>query len=154
LHEEDETRMRVALGLLERVGLLERHFDLPRAASLLLRDEMFGDAAFQSFARAARLRPGQPLDVDLLDLAWRAGWVPDELERRPLRWHDRGWLRYEGSARDVLLELRPAAPDVAQRLDALLAEYSRRQDERVEAIAAYARGVGCRHRAIAAHFGE
>ena len=60
-----------------------------------------------------------------------------------------GWLlRYEGSARDPLLELRPAIAGVGDRLDALLAEYAGRQDSRIEAIAAYARGVSCRHRAI------
>ncbi len=161
LREEDETRMRVALGLLERVGLLARHFDLPRAVTLLLRssggwmgDGMNDDADFQSFVEVARLRSGQPLDVDLLDLAGQIGTAPDELERRLLRWHDQGRLRYDGSARDLLLELLPAAADVGARLDALLAEYGARQDARVDAIGAYARGLVCRHRAIAAHFGE
>ncbi|HEX9374096.1 MAG TPA: DEAD/DEAH box helicase, partial [Roseiflexaceae bacterium] len=86
LREQDETRMRVALGLLERVGLLTRHFDLPRAATLLLRDGTSGDAVYLSFVRAARLRPGQPIDVNLIDLAARCGCTPDEIERRLLRW--------------------------------------------------------------------
>jgi ATP-dependent DNA helicase RecQ len=154
LREDDEGRMRVALGLLERVELLTRHFDLPRAATLLLRDDAHGDEEFQMVVSAARLRPGQPLDIDLIALAARAGRTPDALERQLLRWHDQGLLRYEGSARDVLLELRPAAADVGSRIDALLAEYSTRQDARIEAIATYARGLTCRHRAIAAHFGE
>ncbi|MFL5803954.1 MAG: RecQ family ATP-dependent DNA helicase [Roseiflexaceae bacterium] len=154
MREDDETRMRVALGLLERVGLIARHFDLPRAATFLLRDGAAGDAEFQSFVRSARLRPGQPLDVDLLEQAGRAGCAPDEFERRLLRWHDQCWLRYDGAARDALLELRPAVADVGARLDALLAEYAGRQDARIAAIASYARGIHCRHRAIAAHFGE
>jgi ATP-dependent DNA helicase RecQ len=154
LREEDESRMRVALGLLERVGLLARHFDLPRAVTLLARDDTTGDAAFQAFMRVARLRPGQPLDVDLLDLAQRAGNPPDALERQLLRWHDQGLLRYESSARDVLLELRPATTDVGSRIDRLLAEYNTRQDARIAAIADYARAAACRHRLIATHFGE
>jgi ATP-dependent DNA helicase RecQ len=154
LREEDESRMRVALGLLERVGLLRRHFDLPRAVTLLARGDIAGDHAFQSFMQAARLRPGQPLDVDLLALSQHAGYTPDALERRLLSWHDQGLLRYESSARDVLLELRPAAAAVGQQIDTLLAEYSARQDTRIAAIATYARALACRHRAIAAHFGE
>jgi ATP-dependent DNA helicase RecQ len=160
LREEDETRMRVALGLLERVGLIARHFDLPRAATLLLRhlplggDGAAGDEAFRSFVSLARLRPGQPLDVDLLDLADRDGCAPDALELRLLHWHDQGLLRYDGSARDALLHLLPAPADAGSRLDALLAEYATRQDARIDAIAAYARRASCRHRAIAAHFGE
>jgi ATP-dependent DNA helicase RecQ len=160
LREEDETRMRVALGLLERVGLVVRHFDLPRAATLLLRQPPAGDdgaadaEVFRSFVGLARLRPGQPLDVDLLDLARRAGCAPDALELHLLRWHDQGLLRYDGSARDALLHLPPAPADAGSRLDALLAEYATRQDARIDAIAAYARRASCRHRAIAAHFGE
>jgi ATP-dependent DNA helicase RecQ len=154
LREEDEGRMRVALGLLERVELLTRHFDLPRAVMVLLRDETREDAAFQTLVSAARLRPGQPLDIDLIALAERVSNTPDALERQLLRWHDQGLLRYEGSARDVLLELRPASANVGSRIDALLAEYSSRQDARIEAITTYARGLTCRHRAIAAHFGE
>jgi ATP-dependent DNA helicase RecQ len=154
LREHDETRLRVALGLLERVGLVARHFDLPRAATLRLHDTMFGDEAFQSFIGLARLRPGQPLDVDLLDLAARAGCAPDTLELRLLRWHERGLLRYDGTARDMLLHLLPATADVGNKIDALLAEYASRQDGRIDAIADYARGAHCRHRAIAAHFGE
>jgi superfamily II DNA helicase RecQ len=160
LREEDETRLRVALGLLERVGLVARHFDLPRAATLLLRqlphenDGAGAEDAFGAFASLARLRLGQPLDVDLLDLAASAGCAPDELESHLLRWHDQGLLRYDGSARDALLHLPPAPADAGSRIDALLAEYATRQDERIDAIAAYARRASCRHRSIAAHFGE
>jgi ATP-dependent DNA helicase RecQ len=158
LREEDETRMRVALGLLERVGLITRHFDLPRAATLLLRQRSrendSAGQAFGSFVSLARLRLGQPLDVDLLDLAARAGYAPDELELHLLRWHEQGLLRYDGSARDALLHLPTAPADASSRLDALLAEYATRQDERIDAIAAYARRAGCRHRTIATHFGE
>ena len=104
--------------------------------------------------RQARLRLGQPLDVDLLDLARDASLAPDELERRLLLWHDQGLLRYDGSARDALLHLLPAPADAGSRIDDLLAEYAARQDARIDAIGAYARQANCRHRTIAAHFGE
>ncbi len=154
LREQDEARMRVALGLLERVGLLTRHFDLPRAATLLLRDNAPGDANFRAFLQIVRLRPGQPLDVDLIDVAQHYGSAPDQLERQLLRWQDQGLLRYDGMARDVLLELHTATSDIGSSIDRLLAEYAARQNARVEAIAVYARGLACRHRTIAAHFGE
>jgi ATP-dependent DNA helicase RecQ len=154
LREHDETRMRVALGLLERVGLLERHFDLPRSATLTLRDGLFGDDEFQALTQAAGLVQGVPVDVDLIALAEQLHYAPDALERRVLSWHSQGLLRYGGSGRDVLLEMRAAGADVGAQLDALLAEYANRQNERVEAIATYARSARCRHRAIAEHFGE
>lgn len=154
LREEEETRVRVALGLLERVGLVVRHFDLPRAATVLLRDTPSDDAVFQSFVRKARLRVGQNVSLDLIDAAAQHDCTPDELERRLLDWHDQRFVRYEGAAREPLLELRPPPHDVALRLDGLLAEYAERQDARVAAIAAYARSISCRHRLLAAHFGE
>ncbi|HEU4325823.1 MAG TPA: RecQ family ATP-dependent DNA helicase [Roseiflexaceae bacterium] len=149
----DETRVRVALGVLERVGLLVRHFDLPHSATLHPAG-LDGDAHFRQFARAARLDSGLPVPADLLDLAQRSGRAPAELEAELLAWQDAGLLRYDGAAREMLLELRKPPPDTPARIDALLAEYADAQDARVEAIAAYARGLGCRHRAIAAHFGE
>ncbi len=149
----DETRVRVALGVLERVGLLVRHFDLPHSATLHVAGPD-GDAHFRQFARAARLDSGLPIPTDLLDLAQRSGRAPAELEAELLAWQDAGLLRYDGAAREMLLELRKPPPDTPARIDALLAEYADAQDARVEAIAAYARGLGCRHRAIAAHFGE
>jgi ATP-dependent DNA helicase RecQ len=154
LQEPDDARMRVALGLLERVGLLTRHFDLPRTATLLARDDAPASQAFQTLATIAGLRPGQARDVDMIDLAERHGSPPDELERQLLAWQDQGLLRYDGQARDVLIELHPASGDVGGAIDRLLAEYASRQSARVDAIAAYARGLTCRHRAIAAHFGE
>lgn len=152
--DQDETRARVALGLLERVGLLERHYDLPGRATLTLRAGARKDAELLALVAAAGLEDGEPADVDLLALAERTGRPPHEIERLLIEGHARGLLRFEAHSRDALLELKPAAPDVGERLDALLAEYAARQDARVEAIGRYARRVGCRHRALAAHFGE
>ena len=154
LREHDDTRMRVAVGLLERVGLLDRHFDLPRNATITLRDGSCADPQFQTLLDAAQLEPGAPVDVDLIELAAQLAVAPDALERALIDWHTRSLIRYGGATRDVLLEMRPAGADVGAKLDALLAEYAARQSERVEAISAYARSARCRHRAIAEHFGE
>lgn len=154
LREDDETKMRVALGLLERVGLLSRHYDLPRVAGVTLRDSMFGDEQFTSFTQAAQLIIGVPTDLDLLELAEQLDIAPDLLERLIIGWHSQGLLRYSGGGRDLLIEMRPASADVSTKLDALLNEYAERQNQRVEAIAAYARAARCRHRVIAEHFGE
>ena len=153
LREHDDTRMRVAVGLLERVGLLDRHFDLPRSATITLRDGS-GDSQFQALIDAAQLESGVPVEVDLLVLAAQLEVAPDAFERALIDWHTRSLIRYGGTTRDVLLEMRPAGGDVGTKLDALLAEYAAQQSERVEAISAYARSARCRHRAIAEHFGE
>jgi ATP-dependent DNA helicase RecQ len=63
-------------------------------------------------------------------------------------------VRYRPAQRGALLELLPAPPDVGERIDRLLADYQARQDERVEAMGAYARAARCRHRVLAGHFNQ
>lgn len=151
----DETFSRVGVSMLERVGLARRHFDVPRLASLTLRGGGDGgDSRFEQLLTATGLYLGEVGEYDLPTLAAQLDRAPDDLEADLLGWHDRGWLRYIGTQRDSLIELLPAPPDVSERIDALLVDYAGRQNARVEAMSAYARGAGCRHQALAAHFGQ
>ncbi|MEI7771393.1 MAG: RecQ family ATP-dependent DNA helicase [Chloroflexales bacterium] len=151
---DDDTLVRVGLSMLERVGLLRRHFDIPETASLSLTGAPPPDVDAEQIAALAGLGAGVWQEVDLLLLAERAGWPPADLEGELLRWHDAGYLRYRGGPRQVLIEQLAAPPDVAARIDALLADYQERQIQRVDAVATYARASECRHRSIAAHFGQ
>ncbi|HEY7909706.1 MAG TPA: RecQ family ATP-dependent DNA helicase, partial [Thermomicrobiales bacterium] len=152
VERDDETFVRVGVSMLERVGLIRRHFDLPRSATVTLRDDT--DPAMRWFAAESGIRPGQTADVNLIDLAATLDAEPSALEAHLLEWADRDLVRYTGAARDPLIELLPAPPDVGERIDTLLADYQARQDQRIEAMGAYAKGAICRHRAIAAHFGQ
>jgi ATP-dependent DNA helicase RecQ len=149
---DDETFVRVGVSMLERVGLIRRHFDLPRSATITLRDD--ADPDMRWFAAESGIRPGQTADINLIDLAATLDAEPSALEAHLLAWADRDLVRYNGAARDPLIELLPAPPDVSERIDTLLADYQARQDQRIEAMASYAKGAICRHRAIAAHFGQ
>lgn len=151
---DDDTLVRVGLSMLERVGLLRRHFDIPETASLSLTGTPPPEAAAAQIAALAGLEVGAWQEVDLLLLSKRAGWSPSNLEGDLLRWHDAGYLRYRGGPRQVLIEQLPAPSDVAAQIDALLADYQERQIQRVDAVATYARSSECRHRSIAAHFGQ
>jgi len=152
---EDETFARVGVSMLARVGLARRHFDVPRLVTLTLRDGGDGsDPRFEQLLTATGLYLGEVGEYDLLPLALELDRAPDDLEADLLAWHDRGWLRYVGVQRDSLIELLPAPADVGARIDTLLEDYAARQDARVEAMAAYARGATCRHAALAAHFGQ
>ncbi|MEI7644508.1 MAG: RecQ family ATP-dependent DNA helicase [Chloroflexales bacterium] len=151
---DDDTLVRVGLSMLERVGLLRRHFDIPETASLSLTGAPPPEAAAAEIAALAGLDAGVWQEVDLLLLAERAGWPPADLEGALLGWHDAGYLRYRGGPRQVLIEQLPAPTDVAARIDTLLADYQERQIQRVDAVATYARASECRHRSIAAHFGQ
>ena len=153
--QADDTRIRVALSLLEQVGLLRRGPDVPRAAivSLAGGQDAILPHELAAFCQAARLRPGQPLTLDLVDVARRAGLSPADIEQQVLDWADAGWLDYRPAGRDLLLELLPPPPAAAEQISMLLERYEAIQAQRVDEITAYARTVRCRHGHINAYLG-
>ncbi len=153
LPQFNETQLRVMLGMLERVGLLVRHFDLPRTMAVTLLD-VGDDLELLRFAQCTRARAGQRVSLAPLTTAEACGWRPDELERRLLGWQADGRLRYHGIPTDLLLELLPPPADTAARIDKMIADYKIRQEARIAAMVGYAKGLNCRHRALAAHFKE
>jgi ATP-dependent DNA helicase RecQ len=157
--QQEGTRVRVALSLLEEAQLLKRGPDVPRTATIRTThnaptsDQTPSAAAFLAFAQAAHLRPGQPLDLDLLDTARQAGLPLSNIEQSVLKWADAGWLIYYASGRDMLLELPPAPPDAAQRVETLVERHATIQVQRVDEIAGYALARRCRHGHINAYLG-
>jgi ATP-dependent DNA helicase RecQ len=146
-----DTSVRVALSTLAQAGLLRRHQDVVRTAVVCLRDAQQGlskgreDAAWAAFVSAARLKSRQPLPIDLIDAARRAGLDPISIEERVLAWGDAGRLDYRPAGRDLLLEILPPHPDTAARVEALIDRYATIQAQRVDEIAAYAATGRCRH---------
>ncbi len=151
--QSDDTRIRVALSLLEEAALLQRGPDVPRAAQLCLAEGEPQDAALRALCEAVRLKPGQWLTVNLADLARTAALSPYTLEAQLLAWADAGWLGCRFSGRDVLLELLPAPPDAPARVKALLERYETVAAQRVDEITAYARTSRCRHGYLNAYLG-
>ncbi|TET97250.1 MAG: ATP-dependent DNA helicase RecQ, partial [Dehalococcoidia bacterium] len=153
--QADNTRVRVTLSLLEEAGLLRRGPDLPRAAvvCLTVSDVPASAPDLAAFCRAARLRPGQPLTLDLADVARRANLPLADVERLMLEWADAGWLNYHAAGRDLLLELLPPPQDAAERIGTLLERYETIHVQRVDEIAAYAQTGRCRHGYINAYLG-
>jgi len=153
--QTDTTRVRVALSLLEEVGLLRRGPDFPRTAIVRLtaigRDGISPELT--AFCQAARLRPDQSLTLDLADVARQAGLPLDDVERRLLEWAEAGWLDYYPAGRDLLLELLPPPDDAAVRVETLLERYETIQAQRVDEIAAYAQTIRCRHGYLNAYLG-
>ncbi len=154
--QADRTRMRVALSLLEEVGLLRRGPDFPRTAVVRLtaveQDATLPDE-LAAFCQAARLRPGQSLTLDLAEVARRAELPLGDMERRVLEWADDGWLAYHSAGRDWLLELLPPPADATERVATLLERYETIQAQRVDEITAYARTLRCRHGHLNAYLG-
>ncbi|MBS3782852.1 MAG: RecQ family ATP-dependent DNA helicase [Anaerolineae bacterium] len=152
----DDTRMRVALSLLEEVGLLWRGQDVPRAAlvrlSAVCRNGVLPEE-LEAFRRAAHLRPQQWLTLDLAQVAPKAGIAMAEIEEKVLSWEDAGWLDYRPAGRDPLVELLPPPEDASERVETLLERYETVQLQRVDEISAYASTSRCRHGHINAYLG-
>jgi ATP-dependent DNA helicase RecQ len=154
--EASETMVRVGISLLERGGLLIRHFDAPRAASVT----WHGAGASQlpadlvAFLRAADLLSQKALSIDLLALAAQMRLSPGALEEQLLAWRDAGLIDYRSVQRQMLVELLPAPPDATQRLQALLDTLQEQREAQIERLADYARSSKCRHKTIARHFAE
>jgi len=152
----NDTRIRVALSLLEEVKLLRRGPDVPRAAlvklSAVCRDAALPDG-LRRFRRAAHLRPQQWLTLDLAEVAPKAGIALAEIEQRVLAWEDAGWLVYRPAGRDLLVELLPAAENASEEVEALLERYQAVQMQRVDEVVAYAKTPRCRHGHLNAYLG-
>ena len=149
----DETQARIALSLLEQVGLLVRHMDVPRSCWLVLRRPQ-EDPALQGLAQAAGLSVGQAATVDPLDLAAAGGVAADELEGLLLEWQAQGLLVVRTNGRDPLVEVPPPPGDARAMLDQLITRHEQQNRRRVERMAAYVKTTGCRHAYIAEQFGE
>lgn len=150
----DETAVRVAIGLLERVGLFKRHLDVPATATVGLNRWSEADDEAGQFISEARLKPGQRMPFNTLGLCERTGVSPTEIERKLLEWRDEGLITYHGSGRTMLLERLPAPRDARSALETLVTTYTHAQVERADLMFAYAETRQCRHDFIAEHFGE
>jgi ATP-dependent DNA helicase RecQ len=155
-----DNRARVALGLLERAGLLERLGTAPAEVTVArLAGGRSLPVAFrvakgpEDAARLGRLSVGQGT-YGGLDLAGLLGLPASELEPWLLDAQEAGWLRYRALQRGLAVRLESPPADATARLAALLAEYAAHQDRRIADIVDYADSLGCRHARIARHFGQ
>ena len=82
--------LRVALGILERAGLIERHPDAPRAIDVTMRRAPGpeGDERWDRFLDVTGLRPGDIDQLDAVAIAAALDCSPAELEGLLLGWAD------------------------------------------------------------------
>ena len=154
---DGEQDMRVALGILERAGLIERHPDAPRTIDVALRRaDIPGDDRWERFIAATGLQPGDQEQIDAVAVARALDISPAELEGQLLGWaEEEGALAVRVGRRELCLRLvLPPPPDAAATLPRLLDDLRRENEARVARMIAYATGLKCRHATLAAHLGE
>lgn len=152
---QDETKIRVAISMLENIGMIRRHPDVPMTMTIGLTQEGINqNGELAEFVKNARIRPGQRLSIETMSLSIRTGISPCDLEEKLLTWQAEGSMTYWGSGRLMLLERLPAPKDSKYRLDNLISRYAQVQEGRVEEVFQYAETHKCKHNMIAHHFGE
>ncbi len=142
----DDGLVRSALPVLEELGLIARHADLPRALHLYsepLNDET--DPLADTLLSAGS---------DPLLQAEAAGLHLADLEHEILRLQEAGFLTYRAAPRDLCLELVPPPEDTKARLEERLKERAEAAAYRAAAMKAYGDEPKCRHAQIARYFGD
>ncbi|MGC9349022.1 MAG: RecQ family ATP-dependent DNA helicase [Anaerolineae bacterium] len=153
----DDTRVRVALSILEENDLLRRGPDIPRTALVRVRTPRSSETpvpeGFRAFCDAARCRPEQWQQTHLLDVAQQIGLDAEVIEDTVLAWQDAGLLRARFSGRDMLLARKKAPSDVARRIGLWVDSFAAIQEQRIDEIASYATADHCRHGYLSAYLG-
>ncbi len=156
----DETEVRVGVSILERAGLLSRGFDLPSEIEIGLParspagKKVSNSQELERFLRKVALRPGRSAAFTAKDIAGAMDWPLLSVEARLLEWHSAGIITLLGSKREMAIYLPPRPPDLAERIERLLAQSRALGQRRIDDIVGYATGESCRHGYISAHFGS
>ncbi|MFN3650004.1 MAG: RecQ family ATP-dependent DNA helicase [Armatimonadota bacterium] len=150
--EQEPTRLRVGISLLERLGALERGYDLPAAAWIARQSG--GDDAFRGVMEAVGLqRPGAAAVVPLERLASALGADSWSAEETLLSWQASGWVRYRPNARGMGLRCAPGSRDLAADLRKELEEMGQRDEARRRLLNEYLTTHECRQQFVARYFG-
>jgi ATP-dependent DNA helicase RecQ len=152
----DDTRIRVAISILEENGLLLRGPDTPRAALIRLRRAPTSGPdrdTFRAFQSATQLSAGQWLQCNLIEGALQAGISPIVLEQKLLEWSSAGYIDCRFSGRNMLLAKIEPPQDVADRISLWLDRFTTIQIQRIDEIMAYAHTDHCRHGHLSAYLG-
>lgn len=154
----DETSVRVAISILERVDLVSRSFDVPREVEIGLKRNPPAvaeqDPDFALLRRGLALAPGRKASFQLADVAAFLGWGMDEAEAQLLDWEQAGFLTFKGSRRAMFIELPPPPTDAHERLARLLNQSAALAHRRIDDVVGYATAETCRHGYISMHFGS
>lgn len=154
----DETPIRVAVSMLERLDLLTRGFDLPQSLSLSLAypipEHAHADAEFIRLRQGLRLRDKEDALFRTSDIADYMDRPLYEVEGLLLDWAEKGYLRVKATHRAMLITLAPRPDDMVERIERMLASTAAVAQRRIDDVIGYATTESCRHGYISAHFGS
>ncbi|MBM3457743.1 MAG: ATP-dependent DNA helicase RecQ, partial [Armatimonadetes bacterium] len=157
----DLTRLRVAIGALEQMGILERGYDVPFSVWVgvpALTGEGPGrgrqtPALTQALTQLG-VPPGQAGIVPAAPLAGALQTPVDRLEEVLRELSVAGRIRFRVQKRFPGLRLLGARQEVGRRLNALLATQEDQDEHRIQGLIRYLDQPGCRQATISDYFGR
>jgi ATP-dependent DNA helicase RecQ len=157
-----EMQARMLLGVLEQVGLVQRHYDAPQTLTIQRLPQRSGrrpdgtavDTALYDFLRRANLDAHSTASGDFVSLAAATGIPMESLEACLLAWQAEGWLRCYPAGRMPLLSLLQAPANAAQRVESLVTQRAAVAQQRVQEIDGYAHTRICRHAYLSEYLGS
>jgi hypothetical protein len=141
-------KFKASLYVLEVARFITRHDDLPRAATVTLRNEnVWLSAPLRAAAGAA---VGMPAPIEPLALAFEVGVGPQKLQRDMLQAERSGSLLYRGHGRDRLYAVSASGttPATPEELLRFVRSLEARATQDATAMAELIAGRGCRRQTL------
>ena len=154
----NDSKIRVGISHLEKLGFLRRLYNVPSKLSVRIRPFEYGlseEIADQSQKTLLRhLRAGSELNV--LDFCRGLNLRPDQLMEQLIDLQSIGYLRYWGAEDLTLIELLEDSDLFASMSADQMGfeDYLLRKNRQIDQIVFYALAEGCRGRLVREYFGE
>ena len=154
----NDSKIRVGISHLEKLGFLRRLYNVPSKLSVRMRpfesslSEEIADQSQKTLLR--HLRAGSELNV--LDFCRGLNLRPDQLMEQLIDLQSIGYLRYWGAEDLTLIELLEDSDLFASMSADQMGfeDYLLRKNRQIDQIVFYALAEGCRGRLVREYFGE
>lgn len=150
--ENDEVAVRSIIGLLEQVGSLRRHYDIPRTLTVIRRTHTTDPDAARFFQRAGLIDTHQQCG-EFCALSQATQLPLSTLESHLLDWQERKLIRYYPAGRQTVVTLLPPPRNAAQQIESALQQRAVIAQQRIKEIADFAETRACRHGYLAGYLG-
>ena len=157
LSSYQETKIRVGISYLEKLGFLRRRYNVPstlsvRIKSLPSREANSFDDSHSLLLQCLR----QKSTINVLDFCREFNWRPDNLMEQLIDLQGDGYLTYWGAEDLLLIELLEGSDLFATISEDQMGfeDYVRRKRQQIDQTVLYALEEGCRGRLVRQYFGE
>ena len=148
-NEIDESKIRVGISYLEKLGVLQRRYNIPSSISVNLRsDSNNGSRVLDSLRDQSKIR--------LIDFCQEHDLPPNQLIEELTDLQSDGYLRYSGAEDTMLIELYHGSKLFENISEEKIGgkQYIQNKQYQLDQMILYARTDSCRGQVVRQYFGE